>query len=109
MIRIYWDEVKDALYRRAGKCTSRNGIVSAKEPGKWTASRIKALRKSLYLAQSVFARVLGVSLATVVSWENSQNHPSTLACRLMDLIEAYPDILLEAGVVEINEEAGGRQ
>ena len=93
MVSVLKDEVKDALFRKASKCTRRNAIG------------IRALRRGLYLAQSVFADVLGVSTATVVAWENGANTPSPMACRLMELIEAYPDVLLEAGVVEVN--AGG--
>lgn len=103
MISVYRDEVKDALYRKARKCTDANRIVVAKKPDMWTASRVRKLRSSLYLSQRVFAEVLGVSLPTVVSWENSQSTPSSMACRLMALIEAYPDVLLEAGVVEITD------
>lgn len=105
MVSVLKDEVKDALFRKASKCTRRNAIVRATRPRSWSASRIRALRRGLYLAQSVFADVLGVSTATVVAWENGANTPSPMACRLMELIEAYPDVLLEAGVVEVN--AGG--
>ena len=59
------------------------------------------------LAQAVFAQVLGVSKATVVAWENGTNTPGRSASRLLELIEAYPDVLLEAGIIEIDE-GGGR-
>ncbi len=102
MISVYRDEVKDALFRRSSKCTKKNNVITTRAPENWTASRVKNLRKSLYLAQSVFADVLGVSLATVVSWENSQNVPCPMAARLMEILEACPDVLLEAGIVDIN-------
>ena len=50
---------------------------------------------------------MGVSKATVVAWENGTNTPGRSASRLLELIEAYPDVLLEAGIIEIDE-GGGR-
>lgn len=112
MISVYRDEVKDALYRRARKCTIRNGIVRARPPKSWGADDVRRLRRDLYLAQAVFAQVLGVSPATVISWENGASTPSKMACRLLDLLAAYPDVLLEASVVEISsgpDERPGRR
>ena len=107
MVSVYRDEVKDALYRRAARCTKSNRIVTARPVKVWTAEGIRALRKSLYLAQSVFAEVLGVSKATVIAWENGNNSPGCPASRLLELIEAYPDVLLEAGIIDIDD-GGGR-
>ncbi len=101
MVSVLKDEIKDVLYRRADKCTKKNGYVTAQPPQEWTASRIKALRNSLRLAQPVFADILAVSNPTVIAWENGINVPSPIACRLLDLISINPDILLECGVVEI--------
>ena len=107
MVSVYKDVVKDALYRWADRCTLCNRIVTARPPRTWSSDRIRTLRKSLYLAQAVFAQVLGVSKATVVAWENGTNTPGRSASRLLELIEAYPDVLLEAGIIEIDE-GGGR-
>jgi transcriptional regulator with XRE-family HTH domain len=37
---------------------------------------IRALREHLHLTQEVFARILGVSFATVNRWENEKSEPS---------------------------------
>lgn len=52
--------------------------------------RILNLRKKLNLSQRSFAFVLGVSLESVESWEQSISKPSRTCCRLMDVIERNP-------------------
>lgn len=44
-----------------------------------TAQRIKSLRKELHLSQEVFAREIGVSRATIASWEIGRRLPSITA------------------------------
>lgn len=41
-----------------------------------TAQRIKALRKELHLSQEKFARDIGVSRATIASWEIGRRQPT---------------------------------
>ena len=103
MLSIYKDEIKDALYPKRGLVDKRYNIVSITPPCKWKSGDIKKLRKQLQLSQSLFAEVLGVSLASVVSWENERSTPSPLACRMFDILSHYPDILLEAQVVDIKK------
>ena len=103
MLSVYKDEIKDALYPKRGTVDKRYKIVSIEKPKAWSRSEIKKLRKQLQLSQSLFAEALGVSLSTVVSWENKRTIPSPLACRVFDILSRYPDILLEAHVVEIKK------
>lgn len=41
-----------------------------------TPQKIRALREHLHLTQEVFARILGVSFATVNRWENGKTEPT---------------------------------
>lgn len=103
MLSVYKDEIKDALYPRRGNVDKRYNIVSIEKPRAWSSRDIKKLRKQLQLSQSLFAEALGVSLSTVISWENERTKPSMIACRFFDILSRYPDILLEAQVVEIKK------
>lgn len=105
MISAYKDSVKDALYGGGASCTKANGIVSVAPVGEWQADRIRRLRTSLYLSQSLFGALFGVNLGTVASWENGSSHPSAAVRRLMDMLSKDPDILLDQQIVQIHEPA----
>ncbi|TJW11369.1 helix-turn-helix domain-containing protein [Parvibacter caecicola] len=46
--------------------------------------KVRCARKQLGLTQTEFAKVLGVSFATVNRWENNQANPSALAQRAFE-------------------------
>lgn len=46
--------------------------------------KVRYARKQLGLTQTEFAKVLGVSFATVNRWENNQVNPSALAQRAFE-------------------------
>lgn len=51
-------------------------------------SLVKGLREDLDLTQEQFAREIGVTFATVNSWENNKRHPQPfLLRRLLDMKE----------------------
>ena len=104
---IFRDEVRDVLFRKARQCTKKNEVVRVSPAGEWDPSRLKKLRSSLHISQAVLADIMGVSKAAVIAWEHGVNTPSGACARLLDILYAflyaYPDILLEAGVVTIHE------
>ena len=100
---IFRDEVRDVLFRKARQCTKKNEVVRVVPAGKWDPARLRNLRSSLQVSQAVLADIMGVSKATVIAWEHGVNSPSGACARLLDILNAYPDILLEAGVVSIHE------
>jgi putative transcriptional regulator len=53
-------------------------------------SLVKKTRAVLSVSQGIFAQFLGVSVATVQSWESGVNTPSDMACRFMDEIRHDP-------------------
>ena len=93
---IFRDEVRDVLFRKARQCTKKNEVVRVSPAGEWDPSRLKKLRSSLHISQAVLADIMGVSKAAVIAWEHGVNIPSGACARLLDILYAYPDILLEA-------------
>jgi len=59
---------------------------SAREPD-YDAARIRELRESLRLSQSILAAVLDTSVSTVRKWEIGDKKPSGPSSKLLDLIE----------------------
>ena len=51
------------------------------------AQEIRALRERLQLTQEVFARILGVSFATVNRWENGKSEPSGDYARVLQTLQ----------------------
>jgi DNA-binding XRE family transcriptional regulator len=51
------------------------------------AGEIRALRDHLQLTQEVFARILGVSFATVNRWENGKSEPSGDYARVLQTLQ----------------------
>jgi putative transcriptional regulator len=51
------------------------------------AQEIRALRERLQLTQEVFARILGVSFATVNRWENEKSEPSGDYARVLQTLQ----------------------
>ncbi len=101
MISIYKEAVRDALYpRKNGVITKRNKSLSVSSVREMDAHAVRALRKSLRLSLSVFAEVLGVSAKTLEAWEAGTNSPSGPALRLMNLIKANPDLLIDTGIIK---------
>lgn len=100
MISAYKDGVKDVLFPKKGILTRNSKLVTIRKCGRWSADDVKKLRKYLQLSQQLFADVMGVKLPTIISWENGANTPSGASARLMDILSAYPDVLLETHIVD---------
>ncbi|BAF71663.1 helix-turn-helix domain-containing protein [Sulfurovum sp. NBC37-1] len=58
-----------------------------------TAGEIKIIRKSLKLSQSVFAKLLNVSLSSVRQWEQGIRTPSGSTMVLLELLQREPELL----------------
>ncbi len=52
-----------------------------------TPKAIKALRERLHLTQEAFARILGVSFATVNRWENGKTAPTGDCARVLQTLQ----------------------
>ncbi len=101
MVSIYKEAVKDALYpKKNGVVSKRNHSLSVNPLKNMTAEDIKTLRKSLKLSISVFSSVLGISNKTLEAWEAGTNKPSGPALRLMNMMKANPDFLIDMGIIK---------
>jgi len=83
-------EFKQSLERKdLGNLTIRT-IVLDLEPTPYSPELVKETRKLMGVSQALFAQFLGVSKATVSSWEQGDNKPKEIACRFMDEIRFDP-------------------
>lgn len=55
---------------------------------------IQVLRYKYSLSQKDFAELLGVSLSTLIKWENGIRRPSGAAARLLQIAGRHPEVLL---------------
>lgn len=75
----------------AGKKTKYwHRVIYPKPLGK---REVKALRQSVHLTQLAFARVLGMSLSTVRSWEQGTKQPDGLARKVLRSAMVKPALL----------------
>lgn len=71
---------------------ARERMIKLPSPVKgFSASKIRALRKSLGFTQSEFAVFLNVPKVTAVSWESGVRKPSGAALRLLAVAQASPE------------------
>ncbi len=63
------------------------------DPVTITADEIQTIRKTLRLSQSVFAKLLNVSLSSVRQWEQGIRTPSGSTMVLLELLQREPKLL----------------
>jgi len=73
--------------------TAREAHVA--EPKRYASSDVFRVRSSLGLSQTVFARALAKSPATIRSWEQGQREPDPASNRLLEIAERHPNVILE--------------
>jgi len=54
---------------------------------------VKSIRSKTGFKQSEFAKLIGVSLSLVESWEQGRRFPTGPASKILSLLESYPDII----------------
>jgi putative transcriptional regulator len=69
--------------------------LTAEPAPEFYKARVVAVRKRLGVSQPVFARTLNVSTETVKAWEQGKNTPGGPAARLLEITEAYPEIIVK--------------
>lgn len=82
------DALKDGVPLE--RYTARTVGALSIEPPAYTADQVRALRDDLRASQAVFARVLGVSAATIRNWEQGRSDPPPWAGRLLETIRSDP-------------------
>ena len=58
-----------------------------------SATEILQIRKKLKVSQSVFAKLLNVSVSSVRQWEQNLRHPSGSTMILLELLQKNPHLL----------------
>ena len=80
--------LEDVLAHKKGRLTLRSEEFEIPEPpAEYTAKEIKKIREKGQYSQSIFARVLNVSIKTVQSWESGERFPSHAALRLLEIVD----------------------
>ena len=62
-------------------------------PVSFTSEEIRQIRKTLKVSQSVFAKLLNVSLSSVRQWEQGLRKPSGSTMILLELLQKEPHLL----------------
>lgn len=60
--------------------------MAQRRRSRWTAARVKELRRGLRLTQQGLARELGVRQQTVSDWETGLYEPRGASARLLDIV-----------------------
>jgi putative transcriptional regulator len=84
--------LEDCLSHAKGELTLATIRVPAPPP-KANPRKIAALRRHLYMSQSVFAATLNVSTKTVQSWEQGLREPNEASLRLLQIIGSQPSVV----------------
>lgn len=80
--------LEDVLAHKEGKITLRSEVIEIPEPPmEYSAKDIKKIREKGRYSQSIFAKVLNVSIKTVQSWESGERFPSHAALRLLEIVD----------------------
>ena len=72
-------------------------------PPEFASEDVRRIREELALSQSVFAQLIGASVASVRAWEQGERKPSLMARRLLELADREPRVLEEALTVRSTE------
>lgn len=74
----------------------RQGLL---EPGRvfeFSPLDVKAIREQLQQSQSEFARMIGISTATLQNWEQGRRKPEGPACALLQVARKNPTAVKDA-------------
>ena len=95
---LLFEAVEESVKHAKGEISLKEEILSLPEEAPaFSKTSIKKIRENLHISQPIFARLLGVSSATVKSWEQGDKEPSSPARKLLQIVIAYPKILLGLG------------
>lgn len=64
-------------------------------PQQMSNTAIASLRSKLQCSQSIFAKLLNVSVKTIQAWEQGTRKPSDVALKLLTIADKHPEVLFE--------------
>jgi putative transcriptional regulator len=85
-------------YEGKKKLTLRTFTVVAPVP-RFSPAEIVEVREARKLSRPLFAQILNVPVVTVRKWESGERTPSGAALRLLQVMRARPDALLQMAVL----------
>lgn len=102
----YFDNIMNGLnesleFSKGNLDNVRRKKVTVSPIPKYSARKIKQIRKSLHLTQVAFSEALGVSVKTVEAWESGRNHPQGPASRVLQLLEMDHSILEDHNILSV--------
>lgn len=74
----------------------KRGEIKPSRVFEFTALDVKELRESLHKSQSEFAKMIGVSVATLQNWEQGRRKPVGPAQALLRVVQKQPAAVLMA-------------
>lgn len=74
----------------------RRGRANPARVTEFPREDVKAIRQKLGKSQSEFARMIGVSVATLQNWEQGRRHPKGPARALLKVAAANPEAVAAA-------------
>ncbi len=80
-------------YSRGEQINARTTVLPA-PPSPMTREEIVKLRERFNCSQTIFARLLNVSVKTLQAWEQGLRVPSDAALKLLNVASKHPDALL---------------
>ena len=83
--------LKEALAYTKGDHSKGRAVHVSVKP-----TDIKTARRKAGLSRAAFARVFGLSAATVRKWENGEREPTGAARVLLTIISREPEVVLRA-------------
>lgn len=88
----FYDDLKagieDIIAHKKGKLDLRTIEIEIPEPpAEYRAKDIKSIRQKNSYSQSIFSKILNVSVKTVQSWESGHRVPNHAALRLIELVD----------------------
>lgn len=83
-----------ASIREAGRI--RRGEAKASRVTEFSPVDVKAIRERLGQSQAEFARMIGVSVATLRNWEQGRRRPEGPARALLKVVAVNPEIVAAA-------------
>ena len=90
----------EMIAHQEGKITLRTTKVEMPEPPpELSGDEVSKIRlKKLHMSQGAFAKLLGVSVRVIQSWEQGEKKPSGAARRLLQVAAKNPEALLSAAI-----------
>lgn len=95
LVSLITEGLEDAVaYFEGDKRRAKKSTVQFIELAEFNAERIKRVRKMVHLTQERLGALLGVQLDTVKKWETGVNVPRASNARLLQMLEANPEAML---------------